>query len=518
MAEDRAHIPWRRAGASAALAVLLRVAHALVGDSVVRSMYEGRLPVAALNRLIRWQALFPVDHYQVRAAAAVRGLAWALLLLGALLLGLGALRRRWGGELRRPVWGVAVPVTGLVWLLLVLQVPLLEALPHWFWHLHLTPLPQGWMAAPAAAGVLLGLAWVLRQPRLVPAHLFLLIGLGYGWQLACAGLEGRGWEALTDRLARSRGHAELARAAVSLPGPGRIAAGYDELLASGELPAFPHATRPPGPLLFLAGVERLGRLVSPDADPAARLARAAAALFPLLAYLVLVPLYYLYQRLLPPGAAPAALGLYLTMPSVTLITLHLDQCLFPLLAWSVAALFWAALEQDRAARAALAGALFYLALFASFGLLALLPALGGFAIVHCTAGRLPGRGLARLASAFAAGFLVLHGAAWAAFGYDAAARLAAGVAAHQSWKVAEWSAGLAAYLAALNTAEFALWCGPPLAALAAAEGVAAWRGRRALGLAHGAAVALVLTTAGLALLGRTAGETARLGLFAVPLV
>jgi hypothetical protein len=94
------------------------------------------------------------------------------------------------------------------------------------------------------------------------------------------------------------------------------------------------------------------------------------------------------------------------------------------------------------------------------------------------------------------------------------------MAAHQRFKVGDWGAGQVLYCALLNLVEYAVWCGPPLVLLAAAQLRVVWARRReqGWGAEEGWALALVLTLGGLALLGRTAGETARLWLFALPLV
>ena len=87
------------------------------------------------------------------------------------------------------------------------------------------------------------------------------------------------------------------------------------------------------------------------------------------------------------------------------------------------------------------------------------------------------------------------------------------------WKVTDWTVGVTGYIAALDVAEFALWCGPALAVLAVA-GVGrcvrpADTGRRGVDAVGRGLLAIVLV---LAVCGHTAGEVGRLWLFLVPFV
>ncbi|MCC7263185.1 MAG: hypothetical protein IT369_11770 [Candidatus Latescibacteria bacterium] len=330
-------------------------------------------------------------------------------------------------------------------------------------------------------------------------------------------MEGRGLAGLSDRLGGQGGHGRLVQAAVSQPSAWRVLTQYEGLLESGELGPFPHATRPPGQLLLLMGMDWLATWLDPAApEPALRLARLAAWVFPLLSYLVLIPLFYLCRCYLDEGAAWIPVLLYLVVPSTALITLHLDQCLFPLVAWSCAGLYLRALRRDQGWAALGAGMVFYLGLFLSFGL----AALGGvLAVLHLQTARELGRSRWRIAALAAAGFLGVGLAFHGGFGYDLAARYGRAMAAHQHFKVVDWGPGEVLYCALLNLVEFAVWCGPPLVLLCGAQLREVWSQRQEgrWGAEAAWALALILTFGGLALFGRTAGETARLWLFLLPL-
>ncbi len=499
--------------------LLAGAGYALWGHGLVRGMYEQTLPLAALNQVFKRQALHPLSYYLAKADQAVWGLLFLYLVAGGLAWGGAWLRRRWPGVLAaQPLWGLMLLATGCYGLLFLLQIPLFQLLPHWFWSLELTPLPWWWLGLP-----LLPLAaWlvfaVLGQPGRVGRNLLLLILGGYLLQHDLAWMEGRGMAGLSDRLGGEGGHGRLVQAAVSQPSAWRVLTQYEGLLASGELGPFPHATRPPGQLLFLMGMDRLAGWLDPSApDPAQRLARLAAWVFPLLGCLVLVPLFYLCRLYLGETAAWIPVLLYLVVPSTALITLHLDQCLFPLVAWSCVGLYAWALRRDRALAALGAGVIFYIGLFLSFGLVALGGVLGG---LHLQAAREAGRSRWCVAALAGAGFLGLALVFQGGFDYDLLVSYSRALAAHQHFKVGDWGPGEVFYCALLNLVEYGVWCGPPLVLLCGAQLrvlSARWR-EWSWGAEESWALALVLTVGGLALFGRTAGETARLWLFLLPLV
>lgn len=60
-------------------------------------------------------------------------------------------------------------------------------------------------------------------------------------------------------------------------------------------------------------------------------------MFPLLSYLVVIPLCYPCRLYLVEQAAWMPALLYVVVPNTALITLHLGQYLFPLVAWTCAA-------------------------------------------------------------------------------------------------------------------------------------------------------------------------------------
>jgi hypothetical protein len=342
-------------------------------------------------------------------------------------------------------------------------------------------------------------------------------------------MEGRGIDGLRDRITNT-GHAGFAVTAARQPSMLRVAACYEPMLASGELAFYPNATKPPGQLLFYMLTERLSRpfrgLMPAGFAPLDRLRTFASFFFPLVAALALLPLAWLSRMVLDRESATRSLALFPFLPSLTLITLHLDQCLYPLLAITCIGLFIHGTQRGRAWALVLSGAVFYLALYVSFSIAVLAPMLALAALLApALEPRQPGPKrplLRRLADIglFAAGFVLLLAAFRLAFDYDPLVRYRNTMALHAHWKVASWSASDTLRFGLLDLIEFCCWTGMPLTVLFLldqARTVSAAARRRPLP-GNALAIALSVALLALAFAGRTVAETARLWLFIVPLV
>jgi hypothetical protein len=540
-------LTWPMIGLACGSAGLIWLLHALYGHLLVQGMYDRTLSLDWLNGIVKRPSQHPLDYYLVKADSAVRGVCLLLIFSAMVGAGLTEFGRRypgspWNGRAQR----LMVGATLLLWTAFLLEVPLFPLLPYWFWSLHRTDLPAAWILLPAAVLALGSIRFILSHPQRWRLNLLTLIGAGYVLQLAFAFSEGQGVAALSRHYLGSAGHGHLARAATQQRDPLQLVTSYGQLLDTGELTPFPHATRPPGALLFLMGLERLSRVWGggepEDSPPLRRLSAVAGWALPLLTYLTLIPLFGVCSRVYGTAGTGAAAwiapSLYLFMPNVTLMTLHLDQCLFPLLAWACVYAGLHGLDTGHRVWTVGAGLLLYLSLFFSFGLIALAPILLLMGLLWKRAreggreepGRLKAIGLYSLL--LAGGWLATHLAFQALFGYDAVAQFRTGMAAHQAFKVLDWTLSATLYFAGLDLVEFALWCGLPVSVLAVAEvgrALSAARGRSAPGNATGAqspaagrhrsfvlTFAIVMTS--LALFGQTAAETGRLWIFLVPLV
>lgn len=504
------------AAAGPVLALVLWTGYALYGRSLVQALYDGRMPLTVLNEIVTGQETHPVEYHLARAGKLVRRLALLLTLWGPLCAGWLAWARRhpqcWLAQTRI---GALLLSTVTVWLLYLLRVPLFEVLPGWFWPLRTKSLPYAWVFVPLTAVMAIAAHQVLRWPGRPARNLALLIGVAFVAHHALAWAEGPG--AMAARLTDT-GHSVFAQAAVEGPDTWSVLTRYDELLATGELPTYFHATKPPG----LQVVTNLTAAVSgrlwPHADPMQALARLATLVYPLLGLLTLVPLYALANVLLDKEGARLPALLFPVVPGVALIQLHADQYLHPLLGTVFVYLCTRALFRREPLTGVLAGVAFVLSLWISFALLALAPVVPvmAWSLAKRHGRRSVLRELAMMAAGAAAVYLFLL----LAFGYDTFERWEAAMVAHRMAKLPGWDLGDRAYFAAVNLLEFAVWCAPPVILLCAADSIRLFRHRawRAPRPADGLTLSLLAILAALALGGTTAAESARLWLFLVPLV
>jgi hypothetical protein len=250
--------------------------------------------------------------------------------------------------------------------------------------------------------------------------------------------------------------------------------------------------------------------------------------WPLVCYLVLFPLHALVRRLCDDETALLSCVLYVVVPSVSLITLHTDQFLFPLLG---ALTLWASVQAARARSdrgAFVAGVALWVSGFFTFPLLLLAPVALALAWAVAPVSRADNeagtsrarlratiRMASRMAAGLAAGFVLFR----LVLGYDVMARLADARRFNAIWKGWDGGAFQTLYFGWVNLLEFGLWLGIPVAALTfgrARRAIVQLAGGDVAGLGL-PAVAMLLVFGYLAFFGQTKAETARLWLFMVPL-
>ena len=434
-------------------------------------------------------------------------------------------------------------------------IPTVHRLRGWFWPLREVSLNFAWLAATAALVAML--ATVAYRARRYPGcALWCVFGIAGINQYGLALAEGRGLDALRERAAYT-GHSEFVRIAATGWSAGDILRSYELLATPREHPYL--AVKPPGQLLTYVALDRLAQCVVPDgvgegkpifgvvSDRHRRLIELLAWLLPWLAAAAVFPIGGVARALIATerhgagagageqlrGAAWLAIPLLFAVAApTTLITLHLDQALYPL---ATAPLWWCAIRgagrSERAGecvgapadRCALrwgfaAGVVAWASIFLSFGLLpavVLAPCLVATVSIRRT----------RSTLLFAASTLVVGVAMsiafYAAYGYDPLQRYQRVMAAHAGWKSWSWTLAHTARASSMNLLEFAWWANPAFA-LACGAGMlnALRRLCRSLRTASGLDLLTLVTTLLLvvmAALGQTFAETARLWLFLLPL-
>ena len=450
---------------------------------------------------------------------------------GVSMAGQRASAKRSGGGAGAPsvagtllLGGSVVAATAAHWALLWWRLPLLADLPGWFYPFRDGPPGPWWLVALLLATLALAVVMTLRPRPLGRTRwsLLVLVLAGASFQYGFAGLEGRGLDALRARMTDA-GHAEFARIAVDHPDSWSLLTRYEELQASGDLGRFA-PSKPPGTTMWYVLSERAAHAFRPHTDARQRLAWSvtfASLTWPLLGYLVLLPLYSLGSALMDERRARLACLLYIVVPSVTLVTLHADQTLFPLLVMSSAALLARGVVDRRPVLAVAAGVAAYLAAFSSFALLAALP-LGAAVILGCHAGRgwsqETRRSMGTAAAGLAGGFVGTALLFRLVLGYEMLTRYRGAMTYHAGFQ--DWESTLETYLtyARVDLLEFATWLGVPVAMLALAHALrsarAAVRGDLRGVVPSSLAVAGLIVA--FLLLGKAKGEVARLWLFLVP--
>lgn len=415
------------------------------------------------------------------------------------------------------------------WATLIVPLELFASEPGWFWIRHLKPLPWFRLILPLAALACLAAYHVNRFPRRQAANLLLLVLLGYCLQMGFGLMEGRGIDGVRDRVIKT-GHAGFAVAALQAPSMSEVASRYESLLSERRIPFYPCSTKPPGQLLFYMLTERISRpfagLLPRHSSPLDRLRTFATWFFPLLSYLTLIPLLWLSRMLIPERQANHSLLLYLFVPSVTLMTLHLDQCLYPPITVTAVAFFALALKRRSILPALVSGALLYLGLFVSFSLVSVLAvtvigsALSLLLGPHSPDRKSPFSGFLRTLGFFVLGFLALYVFLRLVWHYEPMTRYRNAMLFHQQWKLLRWDFSSTVRYGFLNMVEFAFWTGLPAMFLFLSDLFRSARAGldRKLSLAGAFSLSLFASILLMALFGRTVGEAARLWLFIVPLV
>jgi hypothetical protein len=337
-------------------------------------------------------------------------------------------------------------------------------------------------------------------------------------------ISGRGIDGIRSRLVVS-GHAEFARLAVLKNDLRKAAAEYEDFCKSDTTLKYVN-TKPPGHLLFHMLTQRVSNLINPVHTPKqqfVRLVTFASYIFPLISYLVLIPLFLFARNISGERAAWTACFLYIMIPSVTLVTLHLDQVIYPALFMMTVYTAFKSIELKCWLLGAGTGLLFYVSIFVSFSLLPLGIILIVIIIIAFCSQKEKERSLQSLfevlgglvigfAGTFLIGLLILD--------YNPLIRFESAMEYHRVWK--EWQPGVlnTFKFAGLNLIEFAWWVGLPLVFLFSAKMVSVFRNfsnRKSIRLNLIVLMTSVLILS-LALFGQTKGEVARLWIFVMPLV
>lgn len=406
------------------------------------------------------------------------------------------------------------------WLILALRIPVLDAFPDWKYKLHPIPVFHAWIAL---AFVVFSAAIAVSFSKLdYRIKLAALILLGTALQFSFAYSKGQGLDGIRDRMV-TLGHGEFANVAAEQTDTLSALRNYETLAKKklyGHIPS-----KPPGTLLFYMLTERVSYMLwhgSTAAERGGDLRTFASLTWPFISYLVLIPLFYLARELTGNReTAVLACLTYIAVPSVTLITLHTDQVIYPFLAVLSVLMAVFAVRRDNLWLAVLCGIATYTAVYFSFGL-AVVVFLFPLPLFFTTEDGAPGSFAPALKAigGIAAGWILADRLAAAALNYDIFLRYKLAIEHHANWKVWENTLGTILRFGLTDIAEFSAWVGLPLAVLCfVCLGVAVHQFiNRKPGASSAYTAALTGIFIFLLAFGKTKGETARLWLFLVPFI
>jgi len=408
---------------------------------------------------------------------------------------------------------VIIFITGLHWLILALRIPVLDSLPYWKFTLRLTPVNLAWITLAFMA---FGFAVVLSLSKANYAlKLAVIIILGATIQFSLTYSKGEGLDGLRSRIVTS-GHAEFARVAVRQSSLWYAARNYETIINSKAYDYLP--SKPPGTLLFYMLTDRAAQFFWPAVDQYIRLENLrtfASITWPVISYLVVIPIFFLARELFDdPDAGITASVIYISIPSLNLITLHTDQVIYPCLAIIPVLIAVKAYRKNRLWLAFLSGIAFYGSIYFSFGL-----AVIGFLLLLPILASRSGNSL-RYISAIAAGIVLSNACAYFFTNYNIITSFNEVFSHHLLWKGWEnhlgtyWSAGVT------DIIEFSVWIGMPLTILFLTCLGLSFRkitiGRSDIFSIYNGLIAAIFLF--MLAFGKTKAETARLWLLLVPFI
>jgi hypothetical protein len=409
-------------------------------------------------------------------------------------------------------------MSGTHWLILVLKIPILSALPYWTFPFRDTPLNPVWILL---GGLAMLTAGTIRYSRLnIGVKICVIFLAGIALQFTFAFSKNQGLDGLRERMLNS-GHAEFAVEASKQTNLLETASHYEELIQNDTYQYIP--SKPPGTLLFYMLNDSIAALINPSFNNRLEnLITFASITWPVTTYIVIFLIFLLSKEFFGNETALDASLFYISIPSINLITLHTDQTIYPLLAVVPFLLATVAFRKKNLWMSFLSGVAYYVAVFFSFGLIVIgvfyiVPFLLTFSkeltkrlrvslllLMTAVAGVLASDALARL---------VIH--------YDIYLRYTRAMEHHLSWK--GWENTLQTFMNAntTNIIEYITWIGMPIslmlffAAYRSLKKVFIDRKPDSRSIFNSILTGVFFL---LLLIGKTKAETARLWMFLLPVV
>jgi len=421
-------------------------------------------------------------------------------------------------------------ITFTFWWILAIRVHVINYIPYWFWKVTTSPRTAWWLFFPLLV-LSISIIFVIKRNSRNVVSVLVIIATGIVIQHTFGLMEGRGIDGVRDR-AINTGHASFTFEALSEIPFLSVAGFYDDLIIHKVLPDYPNNTKPPGQLLFYMLNERMSRFLPGVWDsPLQRLATFMTILWPVLACLPVIFIYILSKEIHKnDGAYIIASLLYIFIPSVALIPLHLDQCLYPLLFIFILVIFVFGIKKNSLPLLFTSGFITGLAMYVSFSLIAIPFYILLILVIKTGTALLSKERTLRnptqiirenfkIGLVYALGLVFLEACLFLNLSYNVVENYQFIMSNHFSSKIQVWTPQITLAMGALSILEYSLWTGVPLFGLMLIYGIRSIKklmaGNSDISLIMGAATPILFFA--LAFFGRTAGETARLWIFLTPL-
>jgi len=427
----------------------------------------------------------------------------------------------------------SIIVTSLVhWAILYFQIPIFVEMRHWFWNFNpKTNLHSGWIFLILIAASVIAAVYYLNSPRRPGWTLVFLVFLGCSIQVGFGFIEGKGLESIRENytVTSHRAYAELASDDPDLLS---VVTDYENQFAGNTYAG----TKPPGVIAVYVGMEKLSNAIFPEETFQGRYDRLTMVItyvFPLMSFLIVIPLFYFSRYFLSEEDAVIPAILYLFSPNILLIPLFLDQVLYPLVFLLCIFVVTMAIKRCSYWLSFLAGCLLYLAVFLTFSMIPtifmafLMIALYYLLFVRQkTPQAIPSskhgylKEFVFLSLGMLAGLFALYAMFQGIFHYDPFIRYENAMVLHQQVKSYDSSPSQFLYSLLVINLDYSSWIGFPLALLGLVA--LAITMRRVLtqkaGLIDWLAISFFITYLILNFMGQTKNETGRLWMFFNPIM
>lgn len=408
------------------------------------------------------------------------------------------------------------------WLVFIATDAFFTAIPGWYWQYTHKDFKFQDLCYFLLIIVSSGVTWlVLTRKMKIKASLLLIFLWGYSLQIGMGFVEGGGIEAIREKFVRT-GHNYYALHASDDPDFFEALTHFEGTYTTN----FILGTKPPGGLAFYMLAQKASNLINPvDSFDGRhyRLTLFAAYFFPLLASLVVFLLYKFIRIFSNHETALWTTLLFIFCPNFVLISLQLDQFLYPSLFLVGLLLTHLMMKKRSWIIGLILGFCFYLCVYISFSLIPLISMCAIWTATHWWVNRKKIHWIeyGKYLLAVAGGFALAYGAFYLFLNYDALTRYQNGLAWHRAIKI--FDPGLKGILNAIyiNVIEYSLWTGIPVLAFSL------------LGIGFAIirviknksnlpfdwfAVAFFINNCLLNLLGQTRSEVGRLWFFQVPII